>query len=59
MLENVRYHKGEEKNDLEFAKALADLGDIYVNDAFSVGAPGACLDRGDRPSSLRLMPGSR
>ena len=35
MLENVRYHKGEEKNDPEVARALADLGDIYVNDAFS------------------------
>jgi phosphoglycerate kinase len=35
VLENLRYHKGEEKNDLGFAKALAALGDIYVNDAFS------------------------
>ena len=35
VLENLRYYSGEEKNDLEFAKALADLGDIYVNDAFS------------------------
>jgi len=35
VLENVRYYSGEEKNDLEFAKALADLGEIYVNDAFS------------------------
>jgi len=35
VLENLRYYKGEEKNDMEFAKALADLGDIYVNDAFS------------------------
>ncbi len=35
MLENVRYHKGEEKNDPDFAKALAALGDLYVNDAFS------------------------
>jgi phosphoglycerate kinase len=35
VLENLRYYKGEEKNDLEFAKALADLGDLYVNDAFS------------------------
>src|SRR5258705_1369096 len=35
LLENTRFHPGEEKNDLEFAKALAALGDIYVNDAFS------------------------
>ncbi len=35
LLENTRYHKGEEKNEPEFAKALAANGDIYVNDAFS------------------------
>ncbi|WP_295707685.1 phosphoglycerate kinase [uncultured Brevundimonas sp.] len=35
LLENVRFHKGEEKNDPAFARRLADLGDIYVNDAFS------------------------
>ncbi|MBC6980279.1 phosphoglycerate kinase [Caulobacter sp. 17J80-11] len=35
LLENVRYHKGEEKNDPAFAAQLAELGDIYVNDAFS------------------------
>jgi phosphoglycerate kinase len=34
MLENVRFHKGEEKNDPEFAKALASLADMYVDDAF-------------------------
>jgi phosphoglycerate kinase len=34
MLENVRFHKQEEKNDPEFAKRLAVLGDVYVNDAF-------------------------
>src|SRR5205823_6323389 len=34
-LENTRFHAGEEKNDPEFAKALAALGDVYVNDAFS------------------------
>jgi 3-phosphoglycerate kinase len=34
LLENVRFHKEEEKNDPEFAKVLAQLGDIYVNDAF-------------------------
>lgn len=35
MLENTRFHAGEEKNDPAFVKALAQLGDIYVNDAFS------------------------
>ena len=35
-LENTRFHAGEEKNDPDFVKALAKLGDIYVNDAFSV-----------------------
>ena len=34
MIENVRFHKEEEKNDPEFAKALASLAEIYVNDAF-------------------------
>lgn len=36
LLENVRFHKGEEENSTAFAKDLAKLGDIYVNDAFSV-----------------------
>ena len=35
VLENTRFHKGEEKNDPAFAKALAANGDIFVNDAFS------------------------
>jgi phosphoglycerate kinase len=35
LLENTRFHAGEEKNDPEMAQALARLGDIYVNDAFS------------------------
>jgi len=34
LLENVRYYKGEEKNDPEFAQALAANADLYVNDAF-------------------------
>ena len=34
LLENVRYHKEEEKNDENFCKELASLADIYVNDAF-------------------------
>lgn len=35
LLENLRFHKGEEKNDPAFVKQLAALGDLYVNDAFS------------------------
>ena len=35
LLENVRFHAGEEKNDPEFIDALAGLGDIFVHDAFS------------------------
>ena len=34
LLENTRFHEGEEKNDLELAKQLASLGEIFVNDAF-------------------------
>src|SRR5204862_2464281 len=34
LLENVRFHAGEENNDPAFAEALAKLGDLYVNDAF-------------------------
>ena len=34
LLENVRFHKEEEQNDPAFAKELASLGDLYVNDAF-------------------------
>jgi phosphoglycerate kinase len=34
MLENTRFYKGEEKNDLDLAKQMAALGDVYVNDAF-------------------------
>ena len=35
LLENTRFHKGEEKNDPAMVEALAKLGDLYVNDAFS------------------------
>jgi phosphoglycerate kinase len=35
LLENVRFHAGEEANDPAFAAQLAELGDVYVNDAFS------------------------
>ncbi len=36
LLENIRFYPGEQKDDPEFAKQLASLGEIYVNDAFSV-----------------------
>ncbi len=36
MLENLRFHKEEEKNDPDFGKALAALCDVYINDAFAV-----------------------
>jgi phosphoglycerate kinase len=35
LLENTRFHPGEEKNDAGLAQQMADLGDVYVNDAFS------------------------
>src|SRR5579863_10025727 len=35
LLENLRFHPGEEANDPEFAHQLAQLGDVYVDDAFS------------------------
>lgn len=34
LLENLRFHKGETKNDYSFSQALSKLGDVYVNDAF-------------------------
>ena len=34
LLENLRFHQGEEDNDDTFSKALASLGDVYINDAF-------------------------
>ena len=35
MLENIRFNEGEESNDSKFSKKISNLGDIYVNDAFS------------------------
>jgi len=35
MMENIRFYEGEEKNDVSFSKKISNLGDIYVNDAFS------------------------
>ncbi len=39
MLENLRYHNEETKNDPEFAKQLASLADVAINDAFGVSPP--------------------
>lgn len=36
LLENIRFYEGETKNDLELSKVLAQMADIYINDAFSV-----------------------
>jgi len=36
LLENLRYHRGEQENDEAFAKELATLFDVYINDAFAV-----------------------
>jgi phosphoglycerate kinase len=36
LLENLRFHAGEEQNDVEFSRTLAALADVYVNDAFAV-----------------------
>ena len=52
LLENTRFHKGEEANDPEFAKALAKLGDVYCNDAFSA----AHRAHASTEALARLMP---
>jgi phosphoglycerate kinase len=49
MLENLRFDKREQKNDPEFAKAIATLGDVYVNDAF-----GTCHN--DEDASMVAVP---
>lgn len=36
LLENLRFHKGEEENEEDFARELADLAEVYINDAFGV-----------------------
>src|ERR1700674_4991334 len=55
LLENLRFHAGEESNAPEFARALAALGEVYVNDGFGaahrahasvVGVPGILRERG-------------
>lgn len=46
LLENVRFHPEEEKNDVHFAKKLAALGDIFVNDAFGTAHRAHCSTAG-------------
>ena len=46
LLENVRFHKEETKNDPEFSKALASLAEIYVNDAFGSAHRAHCSTTG-------------
>jgi len=44
LLENLRFHKEEEANSPDLARALAELGDIYVDDAFSAARAHASID---------------
>lgn len=52
LLENIRFHPGEEKNDPDFAARLAALGDVYCNDAFSAAHRAHASTEG----VARLMP---
>ncbi len=53
LLENVRFYKAEEKNDPEFAKQLASLGEVYVNDAFGTAHRAHASTEG----VARILPG--
>ena len=53
LLENLRFHAEEEANDPDFAKSLSEMADVYVDDAFGIGASGARLDRGDHRTTCR------
>ena len=46
MLENVRFHKAETKNDPEFSKELASMAEVYVNDAFGTAHRAQCSTEG-------------
>ncbi len=65
LLENLRFHKQEEKNDEDFAGQLAELGDIYINDAFGTahrehastyGVP-KIMKRLDKPTAVGFLIG--
>ena len=58
LLENLRFHKEETDNDEGFSRALAALGDLYVNDAFGTGPPGPRLDRGSHRFHRALCHGT-
>ena len=53
LLENLRFHAGEEKGDVDFAKAIAGLGDVYVNDAFGT----AHREHASTATIARFFPG--
>ncbi len=57
LLENTRFHPGEEKNDAELAASMAALGDVYVNDAFSAAHRAHSSTEGDR-AAVALRCGS-
>ena len=50
LLENLRFHPEEEQNDDEFAHALAQLGDIYINDAFGAAHQPHAFNGWNHPS---------
>ena len=54
MLENARFHKGEEANDPAFVAAVAKLGDLFVNDAFSAAHRAHATTEGPRARAAGL-----
>jgi len=57
LLENLRFHPGEEENDRDFARALADLADAYVNDAFGTAHRAHASTTGVVPHLSRTVAG--